>query len=181
MCLGGACARRGGWRPSELAAFPEAAPAQSANEASGTASGDAEGGGVAHAELQELKEAPRGRVDIEYRAWLNVDDREVQAGVARRPCANADHGGAFVVFQIVEGVRPAGLQRPQAGPYAQAGSRGIVRRYLILALQVGTYWGAALATGKAHCVVTAPSCEAMQGACPSTGPAGLCAVQLRSS
>ena len=34
-------------------------------------------------ELQELVEVPRERLDVEYKAWLDLDDRETRAKLAR--------------------------------------------------------------------------------------------------
>ena len=50
--------------------------------------------GMDHSELQDLVNAPRERLDVEYKAWLNLKDREVQAGLARHLCALANHGAA---------------------------------------------------------------------------------------
>ena len=49
-------------------------------------------------------------------AWLNLDDREVQAGLARHLCAIANHVGGFVVFRIANDMSPAGPQPPRGRP-----------------------------------------------------------------
>ena len=66
-----------------------------------------------HPELHELVDVPRERLEVEYMAWLNLDDREVQAGLARHLCAIANHVGGFVVFGIANDMRPAGPQPPR--------------------------------------------------------------------
>ena len=53
-----------------------------------------------HPQLQELVDAPTERLDVEYKAWLNLDDREARARLAKHLCALANHGGGFVVFGI---------------------------------------------------------------------------------
>ena len=45
-----------------------------------------------HPQLQDLVDAPMERLDVEYKAWLDLDDREVQADLARHLCAIANHG-----------------------------------------------------------------------------------------
>ena len=53
-----------------------------------------------HSELHDLVDVPRARLEVQYMAWLNLDDREVQAGLASHLCAIANHVGGFVVFGI---------------------------------------------------------------------------------
>ena len=63
-----------------------------------------------HSALHDLVDVPRARLEVQYMAWLNLDDREVQAGLASHLCAIANHVGGFVVFGIANDMRPA---RPQ--------------------------------------------------------------------
>jgi len=44
-------------------------------------------------ELQELVDAPRERSDVEYKAWLDLTDRETSAKLAKHLCALATFGG----------------------------------------------------------------------------------------
>ena len=81
-----------------------------------------------HPELQDLVDAPRERLEVEYKAWLNLDDGEVRAGLAKHLCAIANHGDGFVVFGIANDMTPAGPQPPESGPYGQDSLSGIVRR-----------------------------------------------------
>ena len=134
-----------------------------------------------HPELHYLVDVPRERLEVEYMAWLNLDDREVQAGLARHLCAIANHMCGFVVFGIANDMRPAGPQPPEAGPYDQDRLSGIIRRYLIPAFQVAVYWAAASATSTTHPVVWVPSHEAVPGAIQSIRTAGPSAVQRRRS
>ena len=136
---------------------------------------------MTHAELQRLEEAPCGRVDIECRAWLNVDDREVQAGVSGCLCANADHGGGLRGLRNCQGRETGGAAASGSGFSEQDGLAGLVRWDLIPALQVGVYWVAALAMSKSRCVVRVSSHEAVQVAFPRIRSGALCAVQPRSS
>ena len=49
-------------------------------------------------ELQELVDAPRERLDVEYKAWQDPTDGEASAKLAKHLCALANLGGGFLVF-----------------------------------------------------------------------------------
>ena len=100
-----------------------------------------------HPELHDLVEAPRERLDVEYKAWLNLGDREAQARLAKHLCALANHGGGFVVFGIADDMTPAEQPPPEAGPYDQDRLSAIVRRYLTPVFQVAVYTVTASGTG----------------------------------
>ena len=123
-----------------------------------------------HPGLQDLVDAPRERFEVEYKAWLNLKDMEVRAGLAKHLCALANHGGGYMVFGIADDMTPAGPQPPESGPYDQDSLTGIVRRYLIPTFQVAVYWVAASATGTAHPVVWVPSHEAVPVCSRRSGP-----------
>ena len=58
-----------------------------------------------HPELQDLVDAPRERLDVEHKAWLNLKDREVQAGlpvdITRKFGVNPPAGMYFDEFNFV--------------------------------------------------------------------------------
>ena len=81
-------------------------------------------------QLKDLVDAPRERLDVEYKAWLNLNDKESQARLAKHFCALANHGSGFVVFGIEDDMTPAGDPPAQAGPYDQERMSSIVKRYL---------------------------------------------------
>lgn len=124
-----------------------------------------------NAQLRELVDAPQGeRLDVEYKAWMGLEDREAQAKLARHFCALANHGGGFVVFGINDDMSPAGEPPAQAGPFDQDRMSSIVKRYLTPALQVEVYEVAASATGTVHPVVRVPSHEAVPVCSKRGGP-----------
>ena len=43
--------------------------------------------------LQELLDAPMERLDVEYKAWLDLTERETSAKLARHLCTFANFGG----------------------------------------------------------------------------------------
>ena len=58
--------------------------------------------------LQELVDAPRERLDVEYKAWLDLTDGPTRAKLARHLCALANFGGGFLVFGIDDDMTPSG-------------------------------------------------------------------------
>ena len=110
-----------------------------------------------NAQLRELVDAPVERLDVEYKDWLDLDDREAQAKLAKHFCALANHGGGFVVFGVRNDMTPAGVRPAHAGPFDQDRMSSIVKRYLTPAFQVEVYDVAASATAIVHPVVWVPS------------------------
>ena len=125
---------------------------------------------MGNAQLQDLVDAPRECLDVEYKAWLDLDDREAQAKLAKHLCALANQGGGFVVFGIEDNMTPAGEAPADAGPYDQDRLSGIVKRYLTPAFQVEVYRVTASGTGTVHPVVWVPSHEAVPVCSKRAGP-----------
>lgn len=123
-----------------------------------------------HPQLQELVDAPRERLDVEYKAWLNLDDKEVKAELAKHLCALANHGGGFVVFGIANDMTPVGQTPPEAGPYDQDRLSAIVRRFLVPEFQVTVHEVTASDTGITHPVVWVPSRESVPVCSRRSGP-----------
>ena len=123
-----------------------------------------------HPQLQELVDAPMERLDVEYKAWLNLDDREAQATLAKHLCALANHGGGFVVFGIEDDMTTVGQPPNEAGPYSQDRLSGIVSRYLTPAFQVTVHTVTASGTAITHPVVWVPPHEAVPVCSKRSGP-----------
>ena len=87
-----------------------------------------------NAQLRELVDAPVERLDVEYKDWLDLDDKEAQAKLAKHFCALANHGGGLLVFGISDNMTPAGIPPAQAGPFDRDRMSSIVKRYLTPAL-----------------------------------------------
>ena len=121
-------------------------------------------------ELQELVNAPRERLDVEYKAWLDLGDRQASAKLARHLCALANFGGGFLVFGIDDDMTPAGPRPAGAGPYDQDTLSGIVKRYLTPAFQVAVYEVISVTTKTTHPVVWVPSHEAIPVCSARGGP-----------
>ena len=112
-------------------------------------------------ELQDLVDAPRERLDAEYKAWLDLDDKAVRAELAKHLCALANHGCGYVVFGIADDMTSAGEPPAQAGPYNRDSLSGIVKRYLTPAFQVEVYEVKSARTGVTHPLVWVSSHEAV--------------------
>ena len=121
-------------------------------------------------ELQELVDAPRERLDVEYKAWLDPTDRETSAKLAKHLCALANFGGGFLVFGIDNDMNPAGPRPASAGSYDQDTLSGIVKRYLTPAFQVAVYEVTSVGTKTTHPVVWVPSHEAVPVCSARGGP-----------
>ena len=111
-------------------------------------------------ELQELVDVPRERLEVEYKAWLDLNDKETRAKLARHLCALANNGGGFVVFGINDDMTHANPPSGRAGPYDRDTLSGIVDRYLEPTFQVDVYDVPSAITGTTHPVVWVPSHEA---------------------
>ena len=57
--------------------------------------------------LRDLVNAPKERLDVEYKASLNFEDRGVRVRLAKHFGALANHGSGFVMFGIVGDMTPA--------------------------------------------------------------------------
>ena len=121
-------------------------------------------------QLQELVDAPRERLDVEYKAWLDLSDRQAGAKLARHLCALANFGGGFLVFGVDDDMRSAGPRPAGAGPYDQDALSGIVKRYLTPAFQVAVYEVTSVTTKTTHPVVWVPSHEAVPVCSVRGGP-----------
>lgn len=122
-------------------------------------------------ELEELIENPRERLDVEYKTWLDLNDNETRAKVARHLCALANYGGGYLVFGINDDMTPAS-ERPANGtsPYDQDTLSGIVKRYLKPIFQVTVYEVTSPTSGVTNPVVWVPSHEAVPVCSTRDGP-----------
>ena len=120
-------------------------------------------------ELQELVDAPRERLDVEYKAWLDITDRETRAKLAKHLRAGEFRRG-FLLFGIDNDMKPARPRPAAAGPYDQDMLFGIVKRYLTPAFQVAVYEVTSVGAKTSHPVVWIPPHEAMPVCSARGGP-----------
>ena len=121
-------------------------------------------------ELRELVDAPRERLDVEYKTWLDLTDNETRAKLARHLCALANIGGGYLVFGVNDDMTSAGTCPSVVGPYDQDTLSSIIKRYLKPAFQVAVYEVSSAVTGVTHPVVWVPSHEAVPVCSTRDGP-----------
>lgn len=67
------------------------------------------------AQLEELLRVPREALDVEIKNWLDLDDKDHRASLAKEIIALANHGGGFIVVglsETAEGKYPPDVGRP---------------------------------------------------------------------
>ena len=121
--------------------------------------------------LQELVDLPGERLDVEYKAWMDLSNKENRANIARHLCALANFGGGFLVFGINDDETSCGRAPTRAGPYDQDELSGIVKRYLVPAFQPNVRRVLA-STGVEHVVVRVPSHDVVPVCSLRDGPNG---------
>ena len=122
-------------------------------------------------ELEELIDSPRERLDVEYKTWLDLNDNETRAKIARHLCALANFGGGYLIFGVNDNMTSAGpCPATAAGPYDHDTLSGIVKRYLKPTFQVAVYEVNSAVTRVTHPVVWIPSHEAAPVCSTRDGP-----------
>lgn len=133
-------------------------------------------------QLQELVDEPRERLDVEYKAWLDLSKKEVRAKIAKHLCALANSGGGFLVFGIDNEMNPAEPRPCVTGPYDQDTLSAIVKSYLTPTFQVAVHQVTSAKTKTTHPVVWVPShgatpvCSARGGPQIGGKPVGIVAA-----
>lgn len=124
-------------------------------------------------ELRDLVEVPNGeRLDVEYKAWLDLSDIEQKAKLARHMCALANHGGGYIIFGISDDLTSAGQPPANAGPYDQDAITGIIKRYLTPAFQVECWTARSSISNVEHKIIRVPSHGAVPICASRSGPSG---------
>ena len=80
-------------------------------------------------ELLELIDLPRERLDVEYKAWLDLNNDETRAKLARHLCALTNYGGGYLVFGINDDMTSSGTCPSGSGHYNQDILSGIIKRF----------------------------------------------------
>lgn len=128
-----------------------------------------EGLGVDTRALRDLIDGPRERLDVEYKAWVDLRDGFARAKVARHLCALANHGGGHLVFGINDDMTPSGRRPDATAPYDQDTLTSIVKRYLVPAFQV-TVHEVPAPSGIVQPIVWVPPHGAVPICCKRSGP-----------
>jgi integrase len=121
-------------------------------------------------ELQELVDAPRERLDVEYKEWLDLADDVVRANVARHVAALANHGGGYLVFGIADDRKHVENTLGNLSSYTQDTFAGIVKKYLLPTFHCDTYHVRPNVGGDECVVVGVPSHQAVPICSRADGP-----------
>lgn len=119
-------------------------------------------------ELSELVDSPEERLDVEYKAWLDLSETKHRAAIARHIAALANFGGGYIVFGINDdgqscGPAPGGLSIDHDIV------AGITRKYLEPPLHCDVRPVKA-ATGVEHLVIVVPPHGATPVCAKANGP-----------
>jgi hypothetical protein len=120
-------------------------------------------------ELQEVVDEPNETLENEYKSWLDLNQPEARASLARHIAALANHGGGRIIFGIND-------QMKYAGPCPNANSlldhdavASVVKRYLEPPLQCDVFIVES-ATGNEHPVIVVPPHGAAPICAKADGP-----------
>lgn len=119
---------------------------------------------------KDLLDSPNETLEVEYKSWLDLNDNETRADLARHIAAIANHGGGMIVF----GLRDDDLQFAGPNPHgAPAISRdlisSIVKKYLEPPFQCDVEFVRSSA-GNVHPVVRVPPHGSSPICAKSNGP-----------
>ena len=81
-------------------------------------------------ELQELVDAPKETLEVEYKGWLKLSDNAARADLARHIAALANHGGGRIVFGLADDMTYAGTNPFSTPAIDRDCIAAIVKRYL---------------------------------------------------
>ena len=120
-------------------------------------------------ELRELVDDPNETLENEYKSWLDLDDVEVRADLARHISALANHGGGRIVVGFTDELK-------YAGPNSYSGTRwdrdtisSIVKKYLEPPFQCDVFVVQS-AAGNEHRIVVVPPHGAVPICSKADGP-----------
>ncbi len=120
-------------------------------------------------ELRELVDSPSESLEVEYKSWLDLDDKSCRADVARHIAALANHGGGRLVFGFTDAMEYAG-ENPYPKPAIDRDCiSAIVKKYLEPPFQCSVDVVISKA-GNQHPVITVPSHGAVPVCAKVNGP-----------
>lgn len=82
------------------------------------------------ADLQDLVDTPRETLEIELKEWLDLNDKEKRANLARHICALANHGGGYIVFGFRDDLSPEETPPNAESNYTRDNFSSMVKKYL---------------------------------------------------
>ena len=109
-------------------------------------------------ELQQLVSEPREDLSVEHKGWLDLNETEHKAILAKAAIALANHGGGFIVVGLAEqGANFVSEERPSHIPeITQDSVNSAIRRYATPEFHCEVYSVEHPTTKVVHSVVTVP-------------------------
>lgn len=114
---------------------------------------------AANENLSVMLDQPQESLNVEYKTWLNLNENDNKARIAKAIIALANHGGGFVCLGMSEeGETWLSVERPDDIPdVSQDQINGIVRRFADPEFHVRVEWVACSVTERIHPVIIVPS------------------------
>jgi Putative DNA-binding domain len=116
---------------------------------------------------KDLVDSPNETLSVEYKSWLDLDDPESRADLAKHIAALANHGGGMIVFGFNDDLTPSGDNPFDNAIINRDTVSAIVKKYLEPTFQCDVEQVKSRA-GKVHPVVVVPS----HGSAPICAKAG---------
>ena len=122
--------------------------------------------------LDDLVRNPREGLDVELKAWLDLDQREHQADLAKAILALANHDGGYVLVGYDDETRAPAEDSEQVGTqYDQDRVNGVLQRYAEPQIHVDVEF-VECADGTYHPVIIVPGGHTVPILCRRDGPNG---------
>ncbi len=128
--------------------------------------------------LEDLLSFPREDLDVEYKGWIDLADKEKKALVAKALIALTNHGGGYLVIGYEESAgiwRPSAKNRPDdLSAFDQDAINGVIERYAEPLFHCETEWVRNPETGALFPVVRAPGNQKVPVRTKRACPCGEC-------
>lgn len=123
-------------------------------------------------ELQELIRAPREDLAIELKCWMDIDDKVVQAKIAKELLALRNHGGGYLVIGFHDKHPPVPDEnRPETlEGFCTDAINNIIKRYAEPSFHSVSHVVAHPITGETHPVISVPGGAKSPVRCKSDSP-----------
>ena len=121
-------------------------------------------------DLSDLVNAPSERLDVEYKAWVDIDQPHVRASLARHIAALSNLGGGFIVFGFEDKTHVELEDREgRISRFDHDSISAIVKKFLTPAFECQTR-RIKSATGTEHAIIWVPSHGGTPTISKSAGP-----------
>lgn len=113
-----------------------------------------------NAELDDLINEPREGLDVEVKEWLDLNDHDHRAMLAKEIIALANHGGGYIVIgfeELLDGTfKPAQPRPATLEAWSQDAVQSIVAKYIDPAIQCRVLPRTSSGSGESHPLIIVP-------------------------